>query len=374
MKDQLLSTLESINACQRNWITDSVSKENLDLLVGIANATPTKQNVNFFKCIVFTDPTAKEELFEICHSEGYLPDDSPNQAPNAVQLLRQNKEFIKREGAAWIKNKIDRNDPEFSGYTYEAHKCYRDIGFVIEAYIRDLKTNSNKNTISVVSKYFDEKGIIQVRKKAEIDTHKFIQRLIIDHILTNTKTSALQDIEPQIVMPQIAAENTEIRSLTDIIIKVLDKGLELMPEIKVGVDHEPRNQLNFNTQLLAPVVFMWTANKDSTYQRLFDKEYDTEIDLTRHQSLNVGISAGAVALAAHLLGYKTGFCGCYNPTNISTWLSERHKIVEDNFPMAILGVGAPDLSKISNLCVDVDGNHFLRNRRTKDRPAEILID
>jgi hypothetical protein len=146
-----------------------------------------------------------------------------------------------------------------------------------------------------------------------------------------------------------------------------------MPALKIGARHTPRNQKNYNTQLLAPVVFMWTANKDETYNRLFDLEYDTDIELTRHQSLNTGISAGAVALAAQLMGYKTGFCGCYNPSNISKWLSTKHGITEDNYPVAILGVGVPDVTKLSNLCVDVDGNHFLRNRRSKDRPAEILI-
>ena len=374
MNSEILSVLDSINACQRNWISDSVSEENLDLLVKLANTTPTKQNVNFFKCIVFTDPTAKEELFDICHSEGYIPDTGPNIAPNAVRLLKENKEFIKREAAAWIKNKVDSNDAEFSGFIYDAHKCYRDIGFVLEAYIKDVKIDSNKHTIDIVSKYFDNHGIIQVRKKVEVEAHRFIQKLIIEYILTNTKIAPLQEIKSQVVIPQITAEATEIESITNIIIEVLDNDLEKMPAIKKGIEYEPRNQLNYNTQLLAPVVFMWTANKDDTYGRLFDKEYNTEIDLTRHQSLNVGISAGAVAAAAHLLGYKTGFCGCYNPTNISTWLSEKHGIVEDNFPVAILGVGSPDPSKVSNLCVDVEGRHFLRNRRTKERPSEILID
>lgn len=374
MNNEILSVLDSINSCQRNWISDSVSEENLDLLVKLANATPTKQNVNFFKCIVFTDPTAKEELFDICHSEGYIPDNSPNVAPNAVRLLKENKEFIKREGSAWIKHKVDSNDPEFFGFVYEAHKCYRDIGFVVEAYIKDLRINSNRHTIEIISKYFDNHGILQVRKKAEIEAHKFIKKLIVDHVLTNKKIVPIQEIESQVVIPEIAAEATEIESITNIIIEVLDKGLVKMPSIKTGVKYRPRNQLNFNTQLLAPVVFMWTANKDDTYGRLFDKEYDTEVDLVRHQGLNAGISAGAVAMAAHLLGYKTGFCGCYNPTNISNWLADKHGIVKNNFPVAILGVGSPDPTKVSNLCVDVEGRHFLRNRRTKERPLEILID
>lgn len=373
MRKQISSTLKPLNACQRNWVDDSVSQENLDLLIQVAHATPTKQNVNFFQCIIFTDPTAKEELFDICHSEGFKPDMTPNIAPGAVKLLQVNKEFIKREGAAWIQNQVRCNDSEFNGYKYEAHKCYRDIGFLVESYIKDLKTNSNENTRRVVSKYFDNRGHPLVRQKVEIETHKFLQHLIVDNILKNIKIGSLQDLERQVIIPEIIAEPTNIIDLTNIIINVLESGLEAMPEVIEGIKYEPRNQLNYNTQLLAPVVFMWTANKDESYTRLFDKEYDTEVDLVRHQSLNVGISSGAVAMAAHLLGYKTGFCGCYNPTNISKWLSVKHGIETNNFPVAILGIGTPDPTKVSNLCVDVEGNHFLRNRRTKDRPVEIMI-
>lgn len=373
MNTELLSALTSINACQRNWISDSVSEENLNLLLQVANGTPTKQNVNFFKCIAFTDADAKEELFEICHSEGYIPDNMPNLAPNAVRLLKENKEFIKREGAAWIKNKVDSKSPSFENFVYEAHKCYRDIGFVVEAYIKDLKLDSNKHTRSIVSKYFDNQGNLQVRKVAELEAHRFIQRLITEYVLANVEIQALQQVESQTIISNITAEQTDIVQLTNIIIDVINHGLTRMPALKIGARHTPRNQLNYNTQLLAPVVFMWTANKDETYNRLFDLEYDTDIELTRHQSLNTGISAGAVALAAQLLGYKTGFCGCYNPSNISKWLATKHGITEDNYPVAILGVGVPDATKLSNLCVDVDGKHFLRNRRTKDRPAEILI-
>jgi hypothetical protein len=373
MNTELLSALTSINACQRNWISDSVSEENLNLLLQVANGTPTKQNVNFFKCIAFTDADAKEELFEICHSEGYIPDNMPNLAPNAVRLLKENKEFIKREGAAWIKHKVDTNSAPFDGFVYEAHKCYRDIGFVVEAYIKDLKLDSNKYTRNIVSKYFDIYGNLQVRKIAELEAHRFIQRLITEYILVNVKIPAIQLAEPQVLIPNITAEATDIGQLTNIIIDVINHGLPRMPVLKIGTAYTSRNQHNYNTQLLAPVVFMWTANKDETYNRLFDLEYDTDIELTRHQSLNTGISAGAVALAAQLLGYKTGFCGCYNPSNISNWLSTKHGITEDNYPVAILGVGVPDVTKLSNLCVDATGNHFIRQRRTKDRPSEILI-
>jgi nitroreductase len=370
---EISSVLKSINACQRNWISESVSEENLNLLINLAHATPTKQNVNFFRCIVFTDSAAKEELFEICHSEGYRTDDMPNLVPNAVRLLKENKEFIKKEGSAWIKKQVDTN-PEFIGFTYEAHKCYRDIGFVIEAYIKDLKINSNKHTREIVSKYFDKTGKLQVRKQVEIVTHKFIQNLIIDYVLTNTEIETVQKTEPQVVIPGITTEATDILGLTNIIIEVIDKGLNAMPDLKTGVNYTPRNQRNFNTQILAPVVFMWTGNRDDTYKRLFDSEYDTDIEMARHQSLNVGISSGAVAMAAQLMGYKTGFCGCYNPSNISKWLSSRHGIVDNNFPITILGVGTPDPAKVSNLCVDVDGNHYLRNRRTNNRPAKIVIE
>jgi hypothetical protein len=143
MNTELLSALTSINACQRNWISDSVSEENLNLLLQVANGTPTKQNVNFFKCIAFTDTVAKEELFDICHSEGYIPDNMPNLAPNAVRLLKENKEFIKREGAAWIKDKVDTKSPSFENFVYEEHKCYNINRLKIKIWHQDKTPTNN---------------------------------------------------------------------------------------------------------------------------------------------------------------------------------------------------------------------------------------
>jgi len=54
------------------------------------------------------------------------------------------------------------------------------------------------------------------------------------------------------------------------------------------------------------------------------------------------------------MGYKTGFCRCYNGPPIQDMLEERLGF-EFNKIQLILGIGHPDESLLYNQCIDDDG-------------------
>src|SRR6056300_812622 len=84
-----------------------------------------------------------------------------NLYPNAYSLLESNKEFIQKEATAWIQTQVDAGAPGFVGYTYNQPKCERDVGYVIDAYLYDLKYGGNfklRNTI----KYYWDQDVAQV--------------------------------------------------------------------------------------------------------------------------------------------------------------------------------------------------------------------
>lgn len=131
---------------------------------------------------------------------------------------------------------------------------------------------------------------------------------------------------------------------------------------------------NYNTQVLAPLVFLWTKNIDNTYNRLMTEEYTEKDQLDKHQYLNSGISAGAVTVAAHEIGLQTGFCGCFNSNNIKNWLSESYNIKDNNEPIIILGIGKATANLKNNICINDLGLQYTRDKRSLNRNKTTIIN
>jgi len=75
----------------------------------------------------------------------------------------------------------------FAGYTFNESKCQRDLKYVLDAYLWDLRYGGNEETRFVASKYF-EGTVAQVDgdRLPEIYTHTKIRNLIKDFIFTKT--------------------------------------------------------------------------------------------------------------------------------------------------------------------------------------------
>ena len=89
----------------------------------------------------------------------------------------------------------------FYNYTNTSEaKCERDIGYVVDAYIHDLRYNGNEKIRNTI-KYYWEQTVAQVdgNRGAEIAAHNFISRLIQSYIFTNTAYSALNNTVAQTI-------------------------------------------------------------------------------------------------------------------------------------------------------------------------------
>ena len=114
-----------------------------------------------------------------------------NLYPNAYSLINANKTFIQKESTAWIQDQVDAGAAGFIGYTYNREKCERDVGYIIDAYLNDLRYGGNeklKNTI----KYYWDQDVAQVDgdRQPEIQTHTFIGNLIKNNILAQVAYAA----------------------------------------------------------------------------------------------------------------------------------------------------------------------------------------
>ena len=74
-----------------------------------------------------------------------------NLSPNAYSLISRNKNYIIAEATAYINQETEAGNSPFSGYTYNQAKCERDIGYVLDAYLNDLRYSGNEKTRKTVS-------------------------------------------------------------------------------------------------------------------------------------------------------------------------------------------------------------------------------
>ena len=103
-----------------------------------------------------------------------------------------------------------------------------------------------------------------------------------------------------------------------------------------------------NNQVNASLLFIWIRsnriqeNKNYYYKEKIDSaDYkDLSNTMTDIQVNAIGISSGATALAANMLGYKTGFNNCFLKEETNKWISDN--ITDTNFTLVnSLGIGKP---------------------------------
>ena len=127
----------------------------------------------------------------------------------------------------------------FPGYTYDEYKCKRDIGYILGAYLHDLRYGGNVQTRLMSSRYWDgEVPQVDGDRKPEIATHTFIRDLINNYIFIDDNYVPLQVIEPIQVIVGVQGEPaaaTRITTLAGIVTTVIAGSLTVLPAIAYGV-------------------------------------------------------------------------------------------------------------------------------------------
>ena len=119
--------------------------------------------------------------------------------PQGTYLLERNKAFIQEETLAWINAQISGNTSPFTNaYTYDAVKCRRDAGFMIDALLYDLRHGGNEK-----SRY----ATLRISTQTEFVNHKdeltaYLNRLVYisqQCVANNAGYSALQGTVNQLI-------------------------------------------------------------------------------------------------------------------------------------------------------------------------------
>jgi len=153
--------------------------------------------------------------------------------PNAVQILENNKRFIQEETIAYIAYNVANNINPYVFFTYNAEKCRRDVSYILEGYLTDLRHGGNRQTVFNASYYWIG-GVAQVDgdRQPEVYAHTFIKNLIENFIFTNTAYSSLQTVAAQVINNSLLPEtmaNTRVSELAGTIIDVINIGTSALP-------------------------------------------------------------------------------------------------------------------------------------------------
>jgi hypothetical protein len=160
---------------------------------------------------------------------------STNLYPETFSLLDKNKKFIQEETIAYIAYNVANNISPYIYYTYNAEKCRRDVSYVLEGYLSDLRHGGNQQTVFVAGYYWIG-GVAQIDgdRQPEVFAHTFIKGLIQNFVLVNIAYTSLQTISPQVIDNSLTAETvgkTRLSTLADIIINVINNGVSSLPAV-----------------------------------------------------------------------------------------------------------------------------------------------
>jgi hypothetical protein len=126
----------------------------------------------------------------------------------------------------------------YTGYTYNASKCERDTGYVVDALLHDLRYGGNEQIHFVASQYWDGTvPQIDGNRFAEYDAYIFLQDLINLYLLTNTEDqNPEQEIEQQVIdltKTSEAGATSRVTTLLTVVVNVIQNGLGSLPALDI---------------------------------------------------------------------------------------------------------------------------------------------
>jgi len=278
----------------------------------------------------------------------------------------------------------------YSSRTNNYDKCKRDIDYILDALIKDIKNNTQEFTkrvanrfwydgkrqlrshdaeLSVYKNLLDQLKITLTKKQFKIAERSVNQICrIIDQgpIIDNLGTSLIQDalkaehcqrnwdnsyIVPEedvdvLIKVATTMPTKQNRNYYNLIVST-DKELnEKMYSFAADLDN-PQTPLR-NSQVNANILFIYYWNTE------FDSSNNFFTDNHKHNtSIAVGISSGALALAATQLDYRVGFCQCFLGDKVINELKQRNIPIADNAKIEVLvGVGKPNVDYSWNKVID----------------------
>lgn len=176
---------------------------------------------------------AKKQIINYTFTPG--SNETFNAYPNAYTRLVNNKTYIQKMAVAYIQNQINNNISPFQDYEYNSAKCERDVGYVLEALINDIKFNGNVQ-IRYISTFYWNGDTPQVDgdRTPEVAVYNYLITLINSYIFPGVAASpAYQTAVPQNTSGSNgeAGANSRVTTLLGNLNSVITNGLSSVPAL-----------------------------------------------------------------------------------------------------------------------------------------------
>ena len=287
-------------------------------------------------------------------------------------------------------------------------KCARDIKFFLEALSKDLKFKTTIFTTRIGNRFWYNEKCQLKTNDTEIKVYNFIlsklENLLEDQEIILAKQSIeklieiikngpiIDDFGSQIVQDVVKAEHCQRN--WDLSKKISEDDLDAL--IKVATTMPTKQNRNYyklivstdvnfnkkihnlaadpnnndtplrNSQVAANALFIYISNS------LFDNDNKKFKDNhSNNTAISVGISSGALALAAAQMEYRIGFCQCFLNKNIKKALKIKGITdLDDENIMLLVGVGHPKKDHQWYTVIDED-NKIIKHIEPETKIIEV---
>lgn len=155
---------------------------------------------------------------------------NPNSIPTLVQAPVSNEplyssfNIVQNLRGTLISATINFITTTYNNLTYNAAKCERDVGLIVDAVVFDLILGGNEKSVEAGESYLTVSVVINNQKTATVESIKFIRDLSISIINSADHPAKYQNIVQQVKYPALTTSTTEtdILALYNIIVNILD--------------------------------------------------------------------------------------------------------------------------------------------------------
>jgi hypothetical protein len=192
---------------------------------------------------------------------------------NAFAVLLANKEYIQAEAIAYVES------TKAAGFTYNQDKCYRDVGYIIDAVAVDLLYGGNRQSVQAGVYYYgynETSTALPGEQTQSVAAYNYIRSILPD-IISGTPLASPK----QILVSQVTAGTTSTsiqigyaQDKIDIITNIIVNGPQVLKtpiSITRSTDTEVINSaliLDANREFIVAETIAYINNKYLNYNRV----------------------------------------------------------------------------------------------------------
>ena len=215
-----------------------------------------------------------ETYFVIGVANFTAPNLTYNNNLNAQAIVTANKQFL-------IDEVIEYINSAFTGFTYNEATCRRDLGLIIDAFIVDLDTETNANSIDAAYEYYSNaSGLYAITdQKAQTVASIGYLRDIVDDVILQNALGFTYSATPQVTGLTAAEADSDTLTVSNAqaIYDILNGGLSNGP-----------SKINYGTATISidPAIPSNKTPNDVTH--ITFREAFSQVRMSGHDFLDIG--------------------------------------------------------------------------------------